>query len=175
MAQDHLIAMLLLSGAASSPQQSASTSSVAQWDDPNLQNISTSPTPYIDYTNYDWNEVLHPPPHHLPHCNSPTSSHPPIPPTESISSTCPNIMSYSIEIFQKAVGFCNMELVLKHMQTVAQPTLCITDTGKDPVRDPGEMATLPKSNRNTSPIPCPKHFGNIFHYNIVYSASTAIG
>eukprot|EP00957_Ditylum_brightwellii_P040256 3046289-Ditylum_brightwellii.AAC.1 len=79
-------------------------------------------------------------------------------------------MSYSIETFQKAVGFCNVESVLKHMQTVSQPTLHITDTGKDPVRDPGEMATLPKSNRNTSPIPRTKHFGDIFHYNIVYSA-----
>eukprot|EP00957_Ditylum_brightwellii_P199145 15180369-Ditylum_brightwellii.AAC.1 len=37
------------------------------------------------------------------------------------------------------------------------------------------MATLPKSDRNTSPFPCPKHFGNIFHYNIVYGAGTAIG
>eukprot|EP00957_Ditylum_brightwellii_P138396 10548694-Ditylum_brightwellii.AAC.1 len=61
------------------------------------------------------------------------------------------------------------------MQTVAQPTLCITNTGKDPVQDPGEMATLLQSNRNTSPIPCPKHFGNIFHYDIVYGAGTAIG
>eukprot|EP00957_Ditylum_brightwellii_P029789 2253212-Ditylum_brightwellii.AAC.1 len=84
-------------------------------------------------------------------------------------------MSYSIETFQKAVGFRNVKLVLKHMQTVAQPTLCITDIGKDPVRNPGEMATLPKSDCNTSPIPCPKHFGDIFHYNIVYGAGTAIG
>eukprot|EP00957_Ditylum_brightwellii_P140591 10710722-Ditylum_brightwellii.AAC.1 len=37
------------------------------------------------------------------------------------------------------------------------------------------MATLPKSDRNTSPIPRPKHFGNIFHYNIVYGTGTAIG
>eukprot|EP00957_Ditylum_brightwellii_P120731 9209319-Ditylum_brightwellii.AAC.1 len=84
-------------------------------------------------------------------------------------------MFYSIETFQKAVGFCNVELVLKHMQTVTQPTLCITNTRKGPVRDPGEMATLPQSDRNTSPIPRPKQFGNIFHYNIVYVAGTAIG
>eukprot|EP00957_Ditylum_brightwellii_P041433 3137316-Ditylum_brightwellii.AAC.1 len=37
------------------------------------------------------------------------------------------------------------------------------------------MATLPKSNCNTSPIPRPKHFGDIFHYNIVYGAGTTIG
>eukprot|EP00957_Ditylum_brightwellii_P166949 12708712-Ditylum_brightwellii.AAC.1 len=84
-------------------------------------------------------------------------------------------MSYSIDTFQKAVGFHNVESVLKHMQTVAQPTLCITDTGKDPVQDPGEMVTLLQSNCNASPIPRPKHFGNIFHYNIVYNTGTAIG
>eukprot|EP00957_Ditylum_brightwellii_P097763 7445359-Ditylum_brightwellii.AAC.1 len=83
MAQDHLIAMNLLSDATSSSQQSASTSSVAQLDDPNLENISTSPTLYVDYTDYDWNEVLHPPPPQLPHRDYLTSSHPPIPPSES--------------------------------------------------------------------------------------------
>eukprot|EP00957_Ditylum_brightwellii_P035410 2684898-Ditylum_brightwellii.AAC.1 len=61
------------------------------------------------------------------------------------------------------------------MQTVAQPTLCITNTRKDPIQDTGEMGTLPKSNRKTSPIPRPKHFGNIFHYDIVYSAGNTIG
>eukprot|EP00957_Ditylum_brightwellii_P011059 838470-Ditylum_brightwellii.AAC.1 len=61
------------------------------------------------------------------------------------------------------------------MKEVAQPTLQITNTGCDPVRDHGEMATLPKMNCNTSPLPCPCSFGDTFHCDIIYSAGTAIG
>eukprot|EP00957_Ditylum_brightwellii_P019299 1455842-Ditylum_brightwellii.AAC.1 len=52
--------------------------------------------------------------------------------------------------------------------------LCITDTGHNPIHDHGEMATLPKSNHNTFPLPCPCSFGNAFHCEIFYGTGTAI-
>eukprot|EP00957_Ditylum_brightwellii_P182963 13935983-Ditylum_brightwellii.AAC.1 len=39
------------------------------------------------------------------------------------------------------------------MVEVVLPTIHITDTGRDPVQDPDEMVSLPKSNHNTFPIP----------------------
>eukprot|EP00957_Ditylum_brightwellii_P004578 347976-Ditylum_brightwellii.AAC.1 len=37
------------------------------------------------------------------------------------------------------------------------------------------MATLPKSNSNKSPVQKPQEFGEVFHYDIVHGAGTAIG
>eukprot|EP00957_Ditylum_brightwellii_P003892 296243-Ditylum_brightwellii.AAC.1 len=37
------------------------------------------------------------------------------------------------------------------------------------------MATVPKANKNTDPIKKPTQFGEVFHYDIVYGAGTAIG
>eukprot|EP00957_Ditylum_brightwellii_P016299 1225853-Ditylum_brightwellii.AAC.1 len=37
------------------------------------------------------------------------------------------------------------------------------------------MATLPKSKRNTDPITKPEKFGDVVHFDIVYSSGTAIG
>ena len=43
-----------------------------------------------------------------------------------------------------------------------------------PILSHGKTATLPKSNRNTKPIPCPSEYGHIWHYNVVYGNSCAI-
>eukprot|EP00957_Ditylum_brightwellii_P068902 5230122-Ditylum_brightwellii.AAC.1 len=43
------------------------------------------------------------------------------------------------------------------------------------VRDPGEVATMPKTKRNTKALTKPDQFGNTVHFDIVYSAGTAIG
>ena len=82
--------------------------------------------------------------------------------------------SYSTEIFQKCVGFHNIRNIIasKHL---AQPNISFPNLGRDPVRDHGEVATLPKRRRNKTPRDPPALFGDVFHYDIVYGASTAIG
>eukprot|EP00957_Ditylum_brightwellii_P010722 812645-Ditylum_brightwellii.AAC.1 len=61
------------------------------------------------------------------------------------------------------------------MKNVAQGTLQIHDLGRDPVQDPGEMATLPKAMRSTPPLKKPARFGEVFHFDIVYGTGMAIG
>eukprot|EP00957_Ditylum_brightwellii_P134482 10252100-Ditylum_brightwellii.AAC.1 len=58
-----------------------------------------------------------------------------------------------------------MNYVLTCMKDVAQDTLQIHNLGRDSVRDPGEMATLPKAVCNTS----------ILKKLVVYGTGTAIG
>eukprot|EP00957_Ditylum_brightwellii_P062604 4751607-Ditylum_brightwellii.AAC.1 len=61
------------------------------------------------------------------------------------------------------------------MNETTQQTLTINDLGRDPIRDPGEMATMPKKNGNTTPISKPSTFGEVAHFDIVYGPGTAIG
>eukprot|EP00957_Ditylum_brightwellii_P137557 10486707-Ditylum_brightwellii.AAC.1 len=61
------------------------------------------------------------------------------------------------------------------MKEVAQDTINIHDLGQDPVRDPGKMVTIPKALQNTTPLQKPAHFGDVFHFDIVYGTGTAIG
>ena len=61
------------------------------------------------------------------------------------------------------------------MKQVAQPTLKINDLGQYPMRDPGEMSNMTKQRRNTTPLQWPERFGDVVHFDIVYSSGTAIG
>ena len=60
------------------------------------------------------------------------------------------------------------------MKQVAQPTLK-NDLGQYPMRYPGEMATMPKQSRITTPLQRPERFGDTVHFDIVYGSGTAIG
>ena len=60
----------------------------------------------------------------------------------------------------------------KHL---AQPNISFPNLERDPVREYGEVATLPKRLRNMTPRDPPALFGDEFHYDIVYGANTAIG
>ena len=61
------------------------------------------------------------------------------------------------------------------MKQFSQPTLKINDLGRDPMRDLGEMATMPKQRRNTTPLQLPERFGDIIHFDIVYGSGKASG
>ena len=71
------------------------------------------------------------------------------------------------------MGFRNIRKILasKHLD---QPTISFPNLGRDPVRDHGEVATLPKGRCNKNPTIRPSRFGDVFHYDIVYDASTTI-
>ena len=78
-------------------------------------------------------------------------------------------------MFQKAIGFRNVEKVLTKMKQVAQPTLKINDLFRDLMWDPGEMTTMPKQCRNITPLQWTERFGDVVHFVIVYGSGTAIG
>ena len=43
------------------------------------------------------------------------------------------------------------------------------------MQDPGEMSTMPKKRRKTTPLQQPERFGDVVHLDILYSYGTAIG
>ena len=99
-----------------------------------LKNESPTRPTYIQYTEEDWNKVLtHPNTSHPPPARQSHQQKPSIQSADKVSSTRPNTMSYSSEIFQKAVGFRNIQQTLEKLTTVSNNTLHINDLGRDPV------------------------------------------
>ena len=93
---------------------------------------------------------------------------------DRVSSTRPMVVTYYRDVLQKSIGFCNVDKVLAKMKQVAQPTLKITDIGQYLMRGPGEMATIPKQYRNTTPLQRPEQFGDVVHFDIFYGSGTDI-
>ena len=60
-------------------------------------------------------------------------------------------------------------------KNLSQPNISLPNLGCNPVRDYGEVATLPKRRRNKTPGDLPALFGDVLHYDIVYGANTVIG
>ena len=109
------------------------------------------------------------PQHHV------TYDTPPPLPCDCFSSTRPKVVTYYRDVFQKAIGFRNVDKVLAKMKQVSQPTLKINYLVRDPMWDPGEMATMPKQRRNTTLLQRPDLFGDVVQFDIVYGSRTAIG
>eukprot|EP00957_Ditylum_brightwellii_P174642 13298036-Ditylum_brightwellii.AAC.1 len=105
--------------------------------DQSITNESENGPTFVEYTESDWNSMLSPPPKHMQVTTATETNNPTVSPADRISSTRPKHVKYSSEIFQKAVGFRNINKVLAKMNLVSQNTLQVHDLGKDPVRDPG--------------------------------------
>jgi len=65
--------------------------------------------------------------------------------------------------------------VKKHFSTLYKDTLKLDNTPLDAILDPGDLATLHKKARNTTPTPRPAHFGDVMHMDIVFGPEVAIG
>ena len=139
----------------------------------------TDPPSHLAYTSYhpdNLDAILHTPHNSIPDMVTrvPEDTVPLIRPADRPSSTEPQMKSFTVDLFQKCVGFQNIRTILdsKHL---AQPNISFPNLGRDPVRDFGEVATLPKRRRNKTTSAPPALFGDVFHYDIVYGANTAIG
>ena len=68
----------------------------------------------------------------------------------------------------------NIDDVVKHLPTIAKPSISITKIDKEPVLDLGDVSTIEKRPRNTTPIPLPSKFGEVIHMDIGFGSKTAI-
>lgn len=102
-----------------------------------------------------------------------------LPPTirsiDTANASLPKTMSKNWDLMQKSVGYMNMNLVLKHLKTIALDTILVPNLGRSPITDRGEVATLPKRKRNTKLRSRPENIGATVHYDIAHGTGTAIG
>ncbi len=94
---------------------------------------------------------------------------------DKVSSSLPATITMTEDYIRSCVGFCGIDLLKKHMSTLYQDTVKIDSLPQDAVLDAGGTATLRKKCRNTSPVPRPLAFGDVFHVDIVFGPEVSIG
>jgi hypothetical protein len=65
------------------------------------------------------------------------------------------------------VGFRRINTLRKHFKTLYQDTVNFDSMPADAVLDSGCLATLWKKNQNTTLVPRPTNFGDVFHLDII--------
>ena len=98
---------------------------------------------------------------------------PRIPPSDRVRSTEPTNKIVTTEYMQKCFGFRNINPILKTLKDQSLENITVRDTGNHPILSRGEAATLPKAKSNSKPVKKTPEYGQIWHYDIVYSNGCA--
>lgn len=91
------------------------------------------------------------------------------------SSSLPSRITFSEDLLHASVGFRRIDTIKSHIQDLYQPTIKLDNLPPDAVLDSGDVSTLPKANRNTTPVPRPLQFADIMHMDIVFGPKVSIG
>ena len=96
-------------------------------------------------------------------------------PIETVNKSIPKHISMNRDFISRATGFYNTENLLKHFNSLSQPTVSLSAIDKNPIMDEGEAATMPSKRRNTQPSTPPSKYSQIWHLDIGYGPTTSIG
>jgi hypothetical protein len=91
------------------------------------------------------------------------------------SSSLPSQITFSEDYLRASVGFRCIDTMKKCFPTLYQGTITLDNMPADAVLDMGDLATLQKTARNTSPVPRPECFGDVIHMDIVFEPSISLG
>lgn len=91
------------------------------------------------------------------------------------SSSLPSRLTFTEDSVRENVGFRRIDTIKRHFRDLYQDTIIMDSLPCDAVLDPGDLATLHKSPRNTSPAPRPSQFGDTIHMDIVFGPAVALG
>jgi len=92
-----------------------------------------------------------------------------IPPT-----ACSPKITLNVDQLRKNFGFRNINSIIKEMKQTST-NLIISTQDREPIVDIGEVSTIDRPHRNTTPLLLPKHPGDIVHMDILFGAGTSIG
>jgi hypothetical protein len=81
----------------------------------------------------------------------------------------------SEDLLRASVGFRRVYTLKRHFQTLYQDNVKLYSTPVDAVLDSGNLATMKKKDRNTTPVPRSLQFADIMHMDIVFGPDIAIG
>ncbi len=73
------------------------------------------------------------------------------------------------------MGFRRIDTVKKYIKDLYCDTISLDSTPADAVLDVGDLATLHKKARNTTPVSRPTSFGKIIHMDIVFGQEVSVG
>jgi hypothetical protein len=91
------------------------------------------------------------------------------------SSSLPKFVSMTEDYLRACVGYRRIDTLKKNLISLYQPTITLDNTPPDAISDPGYYATFRKKDRNTTPVPRPEKFGDVFHIDMVFGPEISIG
>jgi hypothetical protein len=72
------------------------------------------------------------------------------------------------------IGFRRIDTIKCHLSTLFQDTIHLDSSPSDAVLDKGDLSTIRKTTRNTTPLPRSKAFGDVVHMDIVFGPEVAL-
>jgi len=91
------------------------------------------------------------------------------------SSSFPSCITFSEDFIHSSVGFHCIDTIKHHLKELYQDTVKLDSSPPDAVLDMGDLATIRKSARNATPVPCPNTFGEIIHMDMVFGSDVSLG
>jgi len=82
---------------------------------------------------------------------------------------------FTEDIIHASVGFCRIDTIKNHLSDLYQPTISLDHLPEDAILDAGDVATLHKAPRNTTPVPRPLSFIDVVHMDIFFGPKVALG
>jgi deoxyuridine 5'-triphosphate nucleotidohydrolase len=128
--------------------------------------LPTEPKLSMSHKPIDPNSHIHP----SPFSTSPSTTLP----CDSVNSAQAKVVTMPKEQLLQSIGFRKPDNLLKHMKTLASTPISIR-RDNSPRIDPGEVASMKASRRNTTPSNLPQHYSDIWHLDIGFGPCTAIG
>jgi len=87
---------------------------------------------------------------------------------DKTSTPLPSCITLTEDYIRSSVGFRRIDTIKTHFRDLYQETVKIDTMPADAVLDKGDIATIRKRNRSTTPVSCPPNFGDVIHMDIVF-------
>jgi len=94
---------------------------------------------------------------------------------DKCSSSLPSRLTFTEDFIRSSVSFRRIDSLKNHLKNLYQDTIKIDSLTPDTVLDLGDLATIRKSARNTTPVPRPNAFGDVMHMDIVFGPDVSLG
>jgi len=93
---------------------------------------------------------------------------------DKASSSIPSRLTLSEDFIRTSMGFRRVDTLKRNLSTLYQDTITLDTQPCDAILDPGDLATLRKTPRNTTPVARPASFGDVIHVDIVFGPKVAL-
>ena len=100
---------------------------------------------------------------------------PPILPEYKVNHSLPKLVRISRDFLSQATGFYNNDNIIKYMPDLGNESTLVNKQTHTPLHDEGHHATMKSKRRNTNPSPLPLEYSDVWHMDIGFGPTTAIG
>ncbi len=91
------------------------------------------------------------------------------------SSSLPQHITMTEDFLPAGLGFRRIDTIKSKFADLYKDTVTIDSMPADAVLDHGDLASIRKKPRNTTPVPRPSRFGQVVHMDIIFGPEIALG